>query len=57
MTLLGAIEYAKQAIKEGSLLDYYLTDNGNIVGISDQGAFMWWRDEDEQKQILTIYGE
>ena len=47
MTLLGAIEYAKQAIKEGFLLDYYLTDNGNIVGISDQGEFIWWRDEDE----------
>jgi hypothetical protein len=43
-TLLEAIAYAKQAIKEGSLLDYYLTDNGNIVGISDQGEFMWWRD-------------
>ena len=47
MNLLGAIEYAKQAIKEGFLLDYYLTDNGNIVGISDQGEFIWWRDEDE----------
>ena len=47
MTLLGAIEYAKQAIKEGFLLDYYLTDNGNIVGISNQGEFIWWRDEDE----------
>jgi len=47
MTLLCAIEYAKQAIKEGFLLDYYLTDDGNIVGISDQGEFIWWRDEDE----------
>jgi hypothetical protein len=44
ITLLEAIAYAKQAIKDGSLLDYYLTDNGNIVGISDQGEFMFWRD-------------
>lgn len=45
-TLSEAIAYAKQAIKEGFLLDYYLTDNGNIVGISDQGEFIWWRDEE-----------
>jgi hypothetical protein len=46
-TLSEAIAYAKQAIKEGVLLEYYFTDNGNIVGISDQGEFMWWREEEE----------
>ena len=45
-TLSDAIQYAKQAIKEGVLLDYYFTDNGNIIGISDQGEFIWWRDKE-----------
>ena len=44
-TLSEAIQYAEQAIEEGFLIDYYFTDNGNIVGISDQGESIWWRDE------------
>ena len=47
MTLLQAIEIAKSEVKEGFLLDFYLTDNGNIVGISDQGEFIWWREEND----------
>lgn len=45
-TLSEAITYAKQAIKEGFLLDYYFTDHGNIIGISEQGEFIWWKDEE-----------
>jgi len=49
MSLLEEIiAYAKQEVKEGFLLDYYLTDNGNVIGISDQGEFMYWRNEEEQ---------
>jgi|688.fasta_scaffold536725_2 hypothetical protein len=48
MSLLDEIvEYAKQEVKEGFLLDYYFTDKGDIVGISEQGEFMYWRNENE----------
>jgi hypothetical protein len=39
------ISYAKQEIKDGFLLDYYFTDNGDIVGISEQGEFMYWKED------------
>jgi hypothetical protein len=48
MSLLDEIiAYAKKEVEDGSLLDYYFTDNGDIVGISEQGEFMYWRNENE----------
>ncbi len=46
MSLLDEIiAYAKKEVEDGFLLDYYFTDKGDIVGISEQGEFMYWRNE------------